>query len=59
MRLRVFVEQNEGIKRVIGLSMYHEPHRDEEMRQAGAVGYVSKSEVTETLISTIRPCCKR
>ena len=44
---------------VIGLSMYHEPHRAEEMRQAGAAGYVNKSEVTETLISTIRACCKR
>ena len=44
---------------VIGLSMYHEPHRAEEMRQAGAVGYVNKSEVTETLIATIRACCKR
>ena len=44
---------------VIGLSMYHEPHRAEEMRQAGAVGYVNKSEVTETLLSTIRACCKR
>src|ERR1035437_2727191 len=39
---------------VIGLSMYHEAHRAEEMRQAGAVGYVNKSEVTETLLSTIR-----
>jgi PAS domain S-box-containing protein len=44
---------------VIGLSMYHEPHRAKEMRQAGAVGYVNKSDVTETLISTIRACCKR
>jgi DNA-binding NarL/FixJ family response regulator len=44
---------------VIGLSMYHEPHRAEEMRQAGAAGYVNKSEVTETLISTIRACCKK
>jgi PAS domain S-box-containing protein len=45
--------------KVIGLSMYHEPHRAEEMRQAGAVGYVNKSEVTDTLLSTIRACCKR
>jgi PAS domain S-box-containing protein len=44
---------------VVGLSMYNEPHRAEEMRQAGAVGYVSKSEVTETLIATIRACCKK
>ncbi len=44
---------------VIGLSMYHEPHRADEMREAGAVGYVSKSDVTETLITTIRACCKK
>jgi DNA-binding NarL/FixJ family response regulator len=44
---------------IIGLSMYHEPHRAEEMRRAGAVGYVNKSEVTETLLSTIRACCKK
>jgi hypothetical protein len=29
------------------------------MRRAGDAGYVNKSEVTETLISTIRACCKR
>ncbi len=44
---------------VIGLSMYAEPHRAEEMRQAGASAYVSKSEAAEALVATIHACCDR
>lgn len=42
---------------VIGLSMYAEPHRAEEMRRAGARAYVSKSEAAEALVATIHACC--
>ncbi|MCE9612816.1 MAG: response regulator [Lentisphaerae bacterium] len=44
---------------VIGLSMYAEPHREEEMRHAGAAAYVSKSEAAEVLVATIHACCGR
>lgn len=44
---------------IIGLSMYAEPHRAAEMRQAGAVAYVSKSEAAEALVATIHACCVR
>ena len=44
---------------IIGLSMYAEPHRAEEMRKAGASAYVSKSEAAEALVATIHACCNR
>lgn len=44
---------------IIGLSMYAEPHRAEEMRRAGASAYVSKSEAAEALVATIHACCNR
>ncbi len=44
---------------IIALSMYAEPHRAEEMRQAGAKAYVSKSEAAEALVATIHACCDR
>ncbi len=42
--------------RVIGLSMYDEAEQGERMREAGAVGYVSKIAPSETLIAAIRAC---
>ncbi len=45
--------------RVIGLSLYAEPHRAEEMRQAGASAYVAKTEAAEVLVATIHTCCGR
>ena len=42
---------------IIALSMYAEPHRAAEMRQAGAKAYVSKSEAAEALVATIHACC--
>lgn len=44
---------------IIGLSMHEESHRADEMRQAGAVAYVAKSEATETLVATINACYGR
>ena len=44
---------------VIGLSMYSESHRAEEMRAAGASAYVAKSEAAEVLLATIHACCGR
>ncbi len=41
---------------VIGLSMYDEAEHGEIMREAGAVGYVSKMAPSETLIGAIRAC---
>ena len=40
--------------RVIGLSMFEDPDQSEAMRQAGAVGYLSKSASAETLLAAIR-----
>ncbi len=42
---------------VIGLSMHAESDRGEEMRNAGASAFVSKSEASEVLIATIHACC--
>jgi len=44
---------------VIGLSLYAEPHRAEEMRKAGAAAYISKTEAAEVLVATIHTCCGR
>lgn len=41
---------------IIALSMYSERHRAEEMRQAGAAAYITKSEAAEVLIATIHAC---
>jgi DNA-binding NarL/FixJ family response regulator len=43
---------------VIGLSMYEEAHRAEEMRKAGAVAYIPKSEAADALVAAIRACCR-
>ena len=40
--------------KIIGLSMYREADRAEAMRQAGAVGYVSKGGPSEELLAVIR-----
>jgi len=40
--------------RVIGLSMFEEPEQPEAMRQAGAVGYLSKNDSVEALLAAIR-----
>jgi len=40
--------------RVIGLSMLEEPEQPEAMRQAGAVGYLSKNDSAEALLAAIR-----
>jgi len=42
--------------RVIGLSMFQEPEWESAMREAGAVGYLSKSGPAEAVIDTIRAC---
>lgn len=42
---------------IIGLSMYVEAHRAEEMRNAGAAAYVSKGEAAEDLIAAIHASC--
>jgi DNA-binding NarL/FixJ family response regulator len=44
--------------RVIGLSMFEEKEVAEEMRQAGAVAFLSKSGASETLINAIRACAR-
>lgn len=44
---------------VIGLSLYAEPHRAEEMRKAGAAAYISKTEAAEVLVATLHSCCGR
>ncbi len=41
---------------VIGLSMFDETEQGEKMRQAGAVGYVSKMAPSETLVTAVRAC---
>jgi PAS domain S-box-containing protein len=40
--------------RVIGLSMFEDPEQPDAMRQAGAVGYLSKSDSAEALLAAIR-----
>jgi DNA-binding NarL/FixJ family response regulator len=40
--------------RVIGLSMGEDPDQPEAMRDAGAVGYFSKSDAAEDLLAAIR-----
>jgi PAS domain S-box-containing protein len=44
---------------VIGLSLYAEPHRADEMRLAGASAYVSKSEAADVLVATLHAWCGR
>jgi PAS domain S-box-containing protein len=44
---------------VIGLSMYAESDRGDDMRKAGAAAYVAKSEASEVLVATIHACCGR
>lgn len=41
---------------IIGLSMYEEGHRADEMRQAGASAYVRKDEAADALVATIHSC---
>ena len=41
---------------IIGLSMFDEAKQVAAMRDAGAVGYISKSASLETLLATIRSC---
>jgi CheY-like chemotaxis protein len=43
---------------VIGLSMYNQAHRADEMRNAGASAYLSKDEAAETVVAAIRSCCR-
>jgi DNA-binding NarL/FixJ family response regulator len=40
--------------RVIGVSMLEDPEQSEAMRQAGAVGYLSKNDSAEALLAIIR-----
>ena len=42
--------------RVIGLSMYEHAEQAQPMLDAGAVGYVSKTDAPEVLLATIRRC---
>ena len=42
--------------RIIGLSMFDEAKQVAAMREAGAVGYISKSASLESLLATIRSC---
>jgi DNA-binding NarL/FixJ family response regulator len=42
--------------RVIGLSMHNEPEISSAMRDAGAVGYLSKTDPPDELIDAIRAC---
>jgi len=44
--------------RVIGLSMFEEADRDQAMREAGAVDYLTKSAPTEHLVGAIRRGCR-
>jgi CheY-like chemotaxis protein len=41
---------------IIGLSMFDEAKQAAAMREAGAVGYISKSASLESLLATIRSC---
>jgi PAS domain S-box-containing protein len=43
---------------IVGLSMYEEAHRVEEMKQAGAAAYVSKGEAAEALVASIHTSCR-
>ncbi len=54
---RIHAEQPQVL--VIGLSMFEEDERAQPMLEAGAVGYVSKTESTEDLLATIRSCHRR
>jgi PAS domain S-box-containing protein len=45
--------------RIIGLSMFDEPAQAAAMRDAGAAGYLSKSESSEQLLEAIRSCARR
>jgi DNA-binding NarL/FixJ family response regulator len=45
--------------RVIGLSMFQEGEQAAAMREAGAVGYVTKSGSSEAMLSLIRSCCPK
>ena len=42
--------------RIIGLSMFEEPHQAQAMIDAGAVAYLTKSGPAESLIAAIRNC---
>jgi PAS domain S-box-containing protein len=44
--------------RIIGLSMFQENERADEMREAGAVGYVAKSGPSDAVVAAIRDCLK-
>jgi signal transduction histidine kinase len=45
--------------KVIGLSMYEEQHRIDEMLNAGAVAYLSKGEAADRVVATIHEYCPR
>jgi PAS domain S-box-containing protein len=45
--------------RIIGLSMHSETDMGDEMRQAGAAAFVSKSAPPDDLLAAIRACCIR
>ncbi len=42
---------------VIGLSIHLEPHVAEQMREAGATNYLTKTGRCEELVAAIRACC--
>ncbi len=52
---RIITSESPGTK-IIGLSMYCEADQAEAMREAGAVGYLSKGGPSEDLLATIREC---
>jgi DNA-binding NarL/FixJ family response regulator len=43
---------------IIGLSMFHEGEQAAAMREAGAVGYVTKSGTPDDVISAIHACAR-
>ena len=45
--------------RIIGLSMYQEADRAQAMRDAGAVGYLSKSDPPRNLLAAIHRVCQK
>ena len=52
---RLICAEHPDIK-VIGLSMYDEKERGQEIMAAGAVGYVTKSDPADRVTKTIREC---
>jgi PAS domain S-box-containing protein len=44
--------------RIIGLSMFQKGEQEKDMREAGAIHYMAKSDPSESLIQTIRACMK-